>query len=82
MTTTQNDANLMTEAQLDAVSGGHDPVSPTPSEARRLKRATRKAARLFNRFKKAEEELTEANEAVNNPGDTQCWDGPGGGIGM
>ena len=81
MTTTQNDAHLMTEAQLDAVSGGHDAVSPTPSEARRLKRATRKAARLYSRFKKAEEELTEANQAVNNPG-TECWDGPGGGIGM
>ena len=81
MTTTQNDPHLMTEAQLDAVSGGHDAVSPTPREARRLKRATKKASRRWKRFKNAQEEFEEANEAVNGTS-TQCWDGPGGGFGM
>ena len=81
MTTTQNDAYLMTEAQLDAVSGGHDAVSPTPREARRLKRAIKKVGRTARRFQKAADEVIEASEAVDNTS-TQCWDGPGGGFGM
>lgn len=82
MTPAQQNANLMTEEQLDAVAGGHDAVSPTPKEARKLRRATNKVGRRYKRFKKAEEEFTEANNAVNGSAGTECWDGPGGGLGL